>query len=69
MKTITIPETKFTWRTYKDPSYDERFPWVLEINGEIYNSYSYPVPDALATGLIKGRYIPAIIEAAIKEAK
>jgi len=37
---ITIPEVTFTWRVYKDPSYCERYPWVLEIDGQIWNTYS-----------------------------
>ena len=68
-KKITIPETTFTWKVYKDPTYSERFPWVLEIDGDIWDSFSFKLPDSDVSDIIKDYLVPPLVNDAIKEAK
>lgn len=39
-KIFKVPALELKVRIYYDPSYSERFPWVLEARGEIQNSFS-----------------------------
>jgi len=69
MKTITIPEMKVSYRIYRDPSYSERFPWVFEIDGEVYNTYADKgyIEDRVAT-IIRDYYFWPKVYEALKEA-
>jgi len=55
--TVVIPQITIEFRVYKDPSYDERFPWVLEVNGSIWNSYSMKPTDKLVQATIYNNFV------------
>jgi hypothetical protein len=64
-KTVKIPAITVTWAVFKDSTRDERYPWVLEINGETWNEYKERgMAIEAADEVIKGHYIDPVVRKA-----
>lgn len=69
VKQITMPERTYKWRVYKDLSYSENFPWVLEIDGDIFSNYSVRPTNREVLGTLHAFYLPELWRYATREFK